>query len=70
MLLPEAEFPQLAARRHLDLIAAVAATRRHQPAPSLRQRVGRAVVRFGRWVEGRYPDLTLEPAPRGLARST
>lgn len=69
MMLPEAEFPQYVEYHQRDLRAVAAKCRRRLPTLSLRQRAGRSLVRFGRWVEGRYPDLTLEPSPSRLTRS-
>lgn len=69
MIIPEAEFPQLLERRHQYLRSLARASRHQVPTLSMRQRVGRALVRFGQLVEGRCPDLTIKRVPRGLPRS-
>ena len=40
------------------------------PAPTRRERLGRAIVRFGHWVAQQYPDVSAEPAGAqpGLSR--
>jgi hypothetical protein len=69
MMIPEAEFPQLLERRQQHLRSLASASHPQIPTLSIRQRVGRALVRFGQLVEGRCPDLTIERVPRGLSRS-
>ncbi len=69
MIIPEAEFPQLLERRQQYLRSLGGASHHQVPTLSMRQRVGRALVRFGQLVEGRCPDLAIERVPSGLSRS-
>lgn len=57
------EFAQILVQAHQDYLRSLGAEYekvRPTPRRSRRQAAGQLLVRFGRWLEGRCPELTLE----------